>query len=901
MSNQTEQIYNNILDSEGRLTQSISPLHYDLIIKPNFETFTFEGKVIIEVVFGKMSETSKKIKQTDKFDIFGLHSKNLEISKVRVEEISNNNKSSNTLNVVADFTLDVKNEILIIKPGVHINAGTLIKLTIYYTGTINDELKGFYRSKYTTKDSESKIKEHWIATTQFESTDARQAFPCFDEPHFKSSFDVTIIHDSHLTALSNEDVLFAKTIRNMTMTKFKRTPIMSTYLVAFIVGQFGYVEGYSKSNKRVRVYTTNFANQNLSKMNYAKNVSIKCLDWFEEYFNITYPISKMDMIAIPDFGSGAMENWGLITFRPEYLLCDDTNTIKDRIHAVVTIAHEISHQWFGNYVTMEFWNYLWLNESMATYYGWLVCDELFPDWGVWDMFAEQEYMTALELDSLESSHQVEFDASIVKKPKDIDQIFDGISYSKGSCLIKGLAERLGHKLFRRGMQIYMNTHAWKNTKSSDLWKAFNEAIKENPQSVASDETGNEIDDKINLDIHTDIGKLMYSWTNQMGYPVVIFKKNDSLLVQSRYLKSGPNDDKSTWIIPISIETSECGKMNIIMRNKVEKHIFPKHCQCVINPQRHEFYRVMYDVDTISQLPFDLNNLAPKVVSRILDDAFAFGFSGYQKMSIPVLMVKELNLENVVDYNLWSTILSNFAHIYKLLDKHIIYQQKWNKFMSQMIVHHVKKLLNFIGFEDVLHESINSEYLRPLLLDFLNLINDDSLTDFCREKFYAGQYKNILKNFVANATNEEFEKIIGILDNESDHHLKKMVLESLGNVNSVKRVDYILSEVLENKIRDHDIAFLLSLLSKNKYGTVKVWEYVTKKWNKCDAFGDNSSKVTYLVKAIASGFNTEHELNTYENFFASRPNGTDMVVDQTIERIKNKISCVNRVIEFVKTC
>lgn len=855
---------NQILSENGRLTGLVRPTHYNLILKPNLNTFTFDGEVSIEVQFDSSYVN---------IPTFGLHSVNQQIESVLI-----NNTNS------VPFELDPENQILIIKPNIAIaNFAEHHTIKIIYTGLINDELKGFYRSEYV-ENGQTK----WIATTQFESTDARQAFPCFDEPNFKATYDVTLIHDSKYSALSNADVKLVTIIEDLTTTKFNRTPKMSTYLVAFIVGEFGYVEGYSKSNKRVRIYSTNFANQKKTKLDFALSVSIGCLDWFENYFNIEFPISKMDMISIPDFGAGAMENWGLITFRPEYLLIDESDTLSNRIGAVVTIAHEISHQWFGNYVTMEFWNYLWLNESMATYYGWLVCDQLFPHWNVWDVFVEEEYGAALELDSLEASHQVEFDASVVKKPKDIDQIFDGISYSKGSCLVRGLAERLGNDVFQQGMQIYMNTHAWTNTKSSDLWAAFDIAIKEHNDTNPN-----------NHHTISNVANLMHSWTTQTGYPVITHNKSKCTICQNRYLKSGPNSDITQWIVPIDIAAFNCGDVCLTLNSQTQTFQFPSECDYVLNPNRTGFYRVMYDIENISDLPFDLNALTPNILAQVLDDTFAFGFSGYQKLENAINMVDNLNLGSIVDYSVWSTILSNFMVINKLLDKHPAEQKLWHDYLYEKIYPHIKNLSKNVGFIDITNEPVSNEHLRPLIITFLNLMNDADLINFARVQFNSGNHKHILNVVAKNSSDEEFTCLLNLLTNDDDPQLKGMVIDSLHYINSTEKINHILTIVLPS-VRDQDVPFLLSCLSRNTYGTTKVWEHAKEQWDNSVTFRSDCSKITYLVRVIAAGFNTSHELDDYINFFAVRPNGTEMVVNQTIERIKNKIDSVNRVLQLIKT-
>lgn len=854
---------NQVLDQNGRLNKLIKPIKYELYLKPNLELSSFEGEVKIHVMFNNY----------DSLPLFGLHCVDLQINSIFLNNIKLN-----------DFKLDENNEVLVINQdqNIKLNKNENV-ITIKYSGIINNDLKGFYKSKYVENGIEKSI-----ATTQFESTSARQAFPCFDEPNFKAVYDVTIEHNSKYTALSNSDVKNSKTVGDTTITYFNTTPVMSSYLVAFIVGELGYIESYSKSKKRVRVYCTNFASQKQSKLNFALDVSIKCLDWFEKYFEIEFPINKLDMIAIPDFSAGAMENWGLITFRPEYLLCDNDDKLTARIDTVVTIAHEMSHQWFGNYVTMEFWNYLWLNESMATYYGWLVCDNLFPEWNVWDVFIEDEYSTAFELDSLESSHQVEFDSSIVKKPDDIDQIFDGISYCKGSCLVKGLAERLGFGTFRKGMQIYMNTHKWSNTTSSDLWNAFN---------IAINQMKNENIDNTEVHLNMNIEKLMECWTTQTGYPIVKLNKKNNIISQNRYLKSGPNNDITKWIIPIEIAIDDGTKLDLVLNKQFDIFELPQNKNYVINPHRIGFYRVMYDIDDIKDLPFEINSLSHQILAQVLDDMFSFTFSGYQKLDIVLKIVENLDLSKINSYLVWSNILSNFMMIYKYLDKYESEQIKWKNYMKKLFLHHIENMAELIGFEDIDIEPINNQHLRPLIISFLNLMNNEKLIRISKINFSRGNHKYTLGVFVKNSDADEFNKVIELLMSNNDPQLKQLLIDSLYHTNSSEKVQHVLTNVLHH-IRDQDIPSVLGSLSRNKNGTSHVWEHAKVRWDNDNIFKSDCTKVTYLVKVIASGFSTSHELNDYINFFKIRPSGTEMVINQTIERIQNKINCINRLLQTI---
>jgi aminopeptidase N len=322
-------------------------------------------------------------------------------------------------------------------------------IVLSFQGTINNDMAGFYRSKYkptvTPAPSVPKDGEHHVMlSTQFESCDARRAFPCFDEPNLKATFDFQIEFPEDQVALSNMPEKAVKKGKDgFKIVSFERTPIMSTYLLAWAVGDFEYVEDFTKrtydgKHLPVRVYTTKGLK---GQAQFALDHAPQIIDYFSEIFQIDYPLPKCDLLAVHEFSHGAMENWGLITYRTTAVLFDEkASDIKYKNRVAYVVAHELAHQWFGDLVTMDWWNELWLNEGFATWVGWLATDHIHPDWHVWPQFVSDGMQTAFTLDSLRSSHPIEVP---VKDGLDVDQVFDHISYFKGSSVIRMLANHLG--------------------------------------------------------------------------------------------------------------------------------------------------------------------------------------------------------------------------------------------------------------------------------------------------------------------------------------------------------------------------------------------------------------------------------------------------------------------------
>src|SRR3989344_3466270 len=369
-----------------RLSKNVIPVKYDIQLQPDLENFTFEG---IETITLSILQKTK---------ILTLHSRELEIETAKIENI-----------FAQKITYDEKKETVNFLFKEFIPTGKT-KLTLIFKGILNDKMRGFYRSRYAVGD-----KEHHMATTQFEATDARRPFPCFDKPAEKAIFHVSLVVQKGKTAISNTLPVSVKEHgAGYEIVKFSPTPKMSTYLLAFLIGDFEYVESKTKNNIQVRVFTTPGKKH---QAEFALDCAVKTLEFYEKYFGIAYPLPVLYMIAIPDFTSGAMENWGAITYRESALLVDeDHSSLGNKQWVVLVIAHEIAHQWFGNLVTMEWWTHLWLNEGFASYIEYLAVDKLFPKWDIWTQFSTNDLGIALRLDALANTHPIEIS---VRHPDEI--------------------------------------------------------------------------------------------------------------------------------------------------------------------------------------------------------------------------------------------------------------------------------------------------------------------------------------------------------------------------------------------------------------------------------------------------------------------------------------------------
>jgi aminopeptidase N len=574
-----------------------------------------------------------------------------------------------------------------------------VSISIRFQGTINNDMAGFYRSKYkpavTPAASVPRDEEfHYMFSTQFESSDARRAFPCFDEPNLKATFDVELELPEDQVALSNmPEKSRRKSSKNgYQVVSFERTPIMSTYLLAWAIGDFEYVEDFTKrayggKHLPVRVYTTKGLKE---QGRYALEHAHKIIDYFSEIFKIDYPLPKADLLAVHEFSHGAMENWGLVTYRVTAVLYDEkTSSAKYKNRVAYVVAHELAHQWFGNLVTMDWWSELWLNEGFATWVGWLATDHLHPDWNVWPQFVAEGMQTAFGLDALRSSHPIEVP---VKDALDVDQIFDAISYLKGSSVIRMLATHLGLQTFLTGVSNYLKQHSYGNATTNDLWSALSEASGE------------------------DVNALMDPWIRKIGYPVLTVAEEPGQISikQSRFLSTGdvkPEDDETVWWVPLGLDRkSKDGKIHSSSLTRKEDTIsdiddsFYK-----INSDNAGFYRTNYPVARMVEFGKHIDQLTNSDKIGLIGDAGALAFSG--EATVPALLAFLEGFSQEDNYLVWSQILSSLGTVKSVFGDDQTIADALKRFVLKLIDRAVEK----VGWEPAHGEDYLVGQLRALLI------------------------------------------------------------------------------------------------------------------------------------------------------------------------------------------
>lgn len=490
---------------------------YDLALTPDMERFVFDGTVSIAVNVVEENKT-----------IFYLHTKELQL--VSIEFVSAATTNNNKVLKPSHLSFDLEHNVTTFTFPESLPLGKAV-IKIVYKGILNDQMAGWYRSNYRTTDGVSAT----MLSTQFEALDARRAFPCVDEPAVKAVFGVTMTLPANLTALSNMPELTVHHLpRGLKRVTFEDTPIMSTYLLAFCVGAFDFVSGTTAHGVHVRVYTPPGRSEH---GRFSLQCGLRVLDFYDDFFGVPYPLPKLDMIAIPEFAMGAMENWGLVTYREVELLVDASKASPQQQQRVcIVVTHELAHQWFGNLVTMAWWDDLWLNEGFASFMENYAADFLFPEWKIWEQFVADTLASAMQLDALDSSHPIQVP---IAHAEEVEEVFDAISYNKGASVVRMLHEVLGADMFRAGLRLYMQRHMYKNTETTDLWQALQDASGK------------------------PVRQLMRTWTEQKGFPLVrvvgeVWSSSGVLLTlrQSRFLADGSTPSSpSLWTVPILTGTT----------------------------------------------------------------------------------------------------------------------------------------------------------------------------------------------------------------------------------------------------------------------------------------------------------------------------------------------------------
>eukprot|EP00698_Gefionella_okellyi_P014605 TRINITY_DN4053_c0_g1_i1.p1 TRINITY_DN4053_c0_g1~~TRINITY_DN4053_c0_g1_i1.p1 ORF type:complete len:874 (+),score=242.11 TRINITY_DN4053_c0_g1_i1:78-2624(+) len=820
------------------LPENIRPTDYKLTLKPNFSNFTFSGEVTIAL---------QVLSATDRVE---LNSRDLEVQETRVVQNS-------AAVAISSTTYDEKLERHQFALASSLQVGTA-EIFLRFTGTLNDQLCGFYRSTYEI-DGEKR----YIATTQFEAVDARRAFPCWDEPACKATFAITLIAPADMTALSNmEPVKSSTDADGWQVVEFAPTPVCSTYILAWSIGHFEYIEGRTSDGVRVRVYTTP-GKKHLGE--FALDVAVKTLPYYNGYFGSEYPLTKCDMIAIPDFAAGAMENWGLITYREIAILIDEQKSaIARKIRVAETVAHELAHQWFGNLVTMEWWTHLWLNEGFATWVAYLAMNQLFPQWKVWELFLNNNTASAFNLDALETSHPIEVD---IKAARDIDEVFDAISYNKGASVINMVASFLTEDVFRKGMRAYLAKHKYANASTSDLWAS------------------------LQLESGKPVSDIMRSWTKQIGFPVLTVKREGSELVisQQRFLSNGKTDDSTTvWVVPITLLTST-GETQAIVMDKQTIRVpvnVGDNGWVKLNTGQAGFYRVAYEPALFEQLCKAVEQKAISTIDRfgVVSDVFALAQAGYSSTAEALKVLGSCHAET--EYMVMADVMSSLNDVLGVFSEQP-YKPKLQAFTRNLL----KPLFDSLGWVPQAGETQQRNLLRSSVLATLGAVEEGSVVAEAQRLFKSGDIHPDLRGpvyvtTVANGGAAEFDAMIALYNSAEMQEEKMRALRSLGFARKPELLQRALEFGFSDAVRSQDTVFVFAAAGSNPYGSEVTWEFLKSHWNVINGrYGKGGFLLNSFISSATENFSDLARIDEIKAFFAANPiPSAERTLAQSLERV-----------------
>ena len=742
-------------------------------------------------------------------------------------------------------------------------------LKIKFSGEIRNDLRGFYRSKFLDEDGSEK----WLGTTQFEPTAARFAFPCWDEPDFKAIFSIDIISDEKYIRISNEKVLEENKLDNGKVeTKFVDSMIMSTYLVAFIIGPLEVTEIGSVRDTLVRiVHRPGFS----TDTKYAGRAALQILEFFENYYEINYPGSKLDLIAIPDFAMGAMENIGAVTFRESLLILDEESATRNELSRSVTvIAHELAHMWFGDLVTMEWWDGIWLNEAFASLMEVISSDATYPEFKLWgDMNLSRT--AGFSVDSLMSSRPVEFE---VESPEQAEEMFDALTYEKGSTVLRMFETFVGEEVFREGVQAYLNKFKYQNTNSPDLWKCLAKA------------SGRPLD------------KMLPSWIHQEGFPIVeIEEKGEKWeITQQRYLINGDITDQ-VWMVPLKIRDLKSNDEIIIELNNKKTSVDKKDLQLpLINSGGWGFYYSSYSNNHLDEIAKELNHLSTNEKYRLIEDSWASVRIGNINLKTFMKIVSKYKEEE--DVALWVLISGYISTIEKVIDSKS--KKEYEKWVREVVDYNYKKL----GFEPKDKETQEVRQLRSLVVQIkAHHSGDTKLIKESSELFKSGRLEeiddgNYYSLILSLATQDEeisATKFLNRFKNSPSPQIESRYRTVLGQIKNEEMGEVLISAILDETIRGADSPYIIASMIANKHNGESVWNIVTEKFEQIlEKMPDWTA--SRILDALPSIYNQEFGTRIIE-FLSSNPlPSAEKSQAQKIERLRANVSFCNRISSNLET-
>ena len=809
--------------------ETFVPEHYDLFLDLSRETKTFSGKVTI---------TGQA-----KSDRISLHQKDLEIASVEVA------------GQARPFTVDNENEALHIELA---QAGQ-VELVLAFSGKITDNMTGIYPSYYTVDGVKKEV-----LSTQFESHFAREAFPCVDEPEAKATFDLSLRFDQEEgeLALSNMPEIDVENRKETGIWKFETTPRMSSYLLAFAAGDLQGVTAKTKNGTLVGVYSTKA--HPLSNLDFSLDIAVRSIEFYEDYYGVKYPIPQSLHIALPDFSAGAMENWGLVTYREVYLVVDENSTFASRQQVALVIAHELAHQWFGNLVTMKWWDDLWLNESFANMMEYVCVDAIEPSWNIFEDFQTSGVPSALKRDATDGVQSVHVEVS---HPDEINTLFDpAIVYAKGSRLMHMLRRWLGDADFAKGLRAYFEKHQYGNTIGRDLWNALGQAS------------------------GRDVAAFMDSWLEQPGYPVLTVKvENDVLKISQKQFFIGEHEDKNRlWVVPLNsnwkglpdtLETESIeipGYAALLAENKTALRL---------NTENTAHYITDYQGELLDAILSELVELDNTSKLQIVQERRLLAEAGHISFADLLPVVGQLAQEE--SYLVVAAVSQVISALERFIDEGTETEKAFKALVAKLARYNYERL----GFEAKDGEADEDELVRQLTISMMIRSNDEGASQVASQIFAA--HKDNLAGLPAairsqvlinemkhHETKDLVALYLDLYTNATDAVFKRQLAAALSYSTDAENIQTLLATWKDKFIvKPQDLALWYLHFLEHKATQETAWTWARENWDWVKgALGGDMSFDRFVIYP-SNIFKTEERLAEYKAFF--EPQVSDLALSRNI--------------------
>uniref|UniRef100_A0A3B4BC09 Aminopeptidase n=1 Tax=Periophthalmus magnuspinnatus TaxID=409849 RepID=A0A3B4BC09_9GOBI len=824
----------------------ILPVHYNLLVHPDFTSLSFSGSVQIEI--DVQNNTNWLV----------LHSKGLNITKAT---IFGHNLTPFSEQVT--FLYNPPHEQLGVFSSRVLSTGHKYFLHLEFNAGLSEGFYGFYKSTYKTSAGETRV----LASTHFEPTSARMAFPCFDEPSFKANFTVRIRRGPEFISLSNMPLVSTNEVNAAVFEdQFSPSVKMSTYLVAFVVCDFKSVTATTASGIQVSIYA---APEKWHQTHFALEVAVKMLDFYEEYFNIQYPLPKQDLIAIPDFQSGAMENWGLTTYRETSLLFDSlTSSVSDKVWVSMVIGHELAHQWFGNLVTMEWWNDIWLNEGFARYMEFISVEATYPEFKVYLLHT---CFAAVGHDSLNSSRPI---SSAAENPTQIKEMFDTVSYDKGACVLHMIRHFLTDEVFQSGIVRYLRKYSYTNAKNQDLWDSLSNTCSEKDFISGKHCYNNQqaFKNYLYAGEHIDLTAMMNTWILQKGIPVVTVRRNGPYLElrQDRFLKTIlPSDPHWSslqqgflWHIPVTYKTDAS--------NVIYRHMMTTKTGSI------KLYAQLQRQDSFDTQCISVGHVTLDLITYLrLERHTVPLLQGLGYLESFYRMIEKRN-----DHELTNKLGMHILHFFRA----VIDQQTWSDSGS---VSERRLRSEVLSLACHLKDPPCLEHAQQSFKDWIQSNGTQSPPTDVAETVYSIGAKGV----------DGWTSLFYTYTTSLSEAQKRQIMEALTSTEDTSKLQRLLELGLEGKdIKAQDLSSVIYMVARNPLGHHLAWSFVKKHWRTLvQKFQLGSFCIRNILIGTTSQFTTSEELADVQLFFESIKSESSQlrVTRLALDNVKKNVYWVKR--------